>query len=110
MELPENQNYPYSDGQLELQANAALTNATLVPQDIRATVCNRRLTLLGTTDWAYVREEARRAVEDIQGLGAITNLINVSRKMPRILSRVRDLWDRVFPVRIRTRLACPLPR
>ena len=110
MELPENQDYPYPDRHLELQANAALTNATLVPQDIRATVCNRRLTLFGTTEWAYVREEAGRAVEDIQGLAAITNLINVSRRTPPILSRLRDLWDRVFPVRIRTRLVRPLPR
>jgi osmotically-inducible protein OsmY len=55
--------------------------SALADQDIRATVSNGRVTLIGEVDWNYQREVAERAVNHLVGVTSVINRITVKLRV-----------------------------
>ena len=53
----------------------------LVPEDrIQVIVEDGWVTLKGTVDWSYQKEEAERTVRNVAGVKGVSNLIEVAAK------------------------------
>jgi osmotically-inducible protein OsmY len=61
-------------------ARALQWDALLVPENIDVTVSKGWVTLKGTVDWQYKKQEAERVVRNLAGVKAVTNLIEVKPK------------------------------
>ncbi|MDQ7958666.1 MAG: BON domain-containing protein [Rhodocyclaceae bacterium] len=62
-------------------ARALEWDALLVPERIDVTVSKGWITLRGTVDWHYKKQEAERAVRNLPGVKGVSNLIDVKSKM-----------------------------
>lgn len=62
-------------------ARALEWDALLVPERIDVTVSKGWITLRGTVDWHYKKQEAERAVRNLPGVKGVSNLIEVKSKM-----------------------------
>ncbi|MET0542473.1 MAG: BON domain-containing protein, partial [Variovorax sp.] len=70
------------DPDIAAAAARALTwDALLVPEHIDVTVSKGWITLRGTVDWQYKKQEAERAVRNLAGVKGVTNLIDVKPKL-----------------------------
>jgi osmotically-inducible protein OsmY len=78
------------DTEIAEQITQALRWNTLVPDTVHAEVRNGVVILRGEVEWAHQREAAERAVRDITGVRAVTNLITVR---PRL--QAKDIKERV---------------
>lgn len=58
-------------------ARALQWDALLVPESIDVTVSKGWVTLKGTVDWQYKRQEAERVVRHLAGVKGVSNLIEV---------------------------------
>ncbi|MEA2663523.1 MAG: hypothetical protein QOI11_467 [Candidatus Eremiobacteraeota bacterium] len=67
-----------------------------LPDDIQVTVKNGWITLEGTVDWNYQREEAERAVRYLSGVKGITNNIRLRAgpKVEDVRARIRRELER----------------
>ena len=61
-------------------ARALQWDALLVPENIDVTVSKGWVTLKGTVDWQYKKQEAERVVRTLAGVKGVTNLIEVKPK------------------------------
>jgi osmotically-inducible protein OsmY len=61
-------------------AHALEWDAFLVPENIDVTVSKGWITLNGTVDWQYKKQEAERVVRNLAGVKGVTNLIEVKPK------------------------------
>ena len=52
-------------------------DALLVPEKIEVTVSKGWITLKGTVDWQYKKQEAERVVRNLAGVKGVSNLIEV---------------------------------
>jgi osmotically-inducible protein OsmY len=50
---------------------------TAIPDSVKAEVRNGQVTLRGSVAWSYQRDEAERAVRHLEGVRAVSNLIEV---------------------------------
>ena len=62
-------------------ARALQWDAVLVPEQIDVTVSKGWITLKGTVDWQYKRQEAERVVRKLAGVKGVSNLIEVKPKL-----------------------------
>jgi osmotically-inducible protein OsmY len=62
-------------------ARALQWDALLVPEKIDVTVSKGWLTLKGTVDWQYKKQEAERVVRHLPGVKGVSNLIDVKPKL-----------------------------
>jgi osmotically-inducible protein OsmY len=62
-------------------ARALEWDALLVPEQIDVTVAKGWITLTGTVDWQYKKQEAERVVRNLPGVKGVNNLINVKPKV-----------------------------
>lgn len=62
-------------------ARALQWDALLVPEQIHVTVSKGWITLKGTVDWQYKKQEAERAVRNLPGVKGVSNLIEVKPKL-----------------------------
>src|SRR6266446_6304659 len=62
-------------------ARALQWDALLVPEKIDVTVSKGWITLKGTVDWQYKKQEAERVVRNLAGVKGVSNLIEVK---PRV--------------------------
>jgi len=65
---------------------------TVVPDSVQAEVRNGFVTLRGTVEWSYQRDEAERPIHLVRGIYLVTNLITVE---PRAELAAEDLEQRV---------------
>lgn len=65
---------------------------TVVPETVEADVRNGYVTLRGTVEWNYQRDEAARPINFVRGVYLVTNLITVE---PRSELALADLEQRV---------------
>ena len=56
-------------------------DALLVPEKIEVTVSKGWITLKGTVDWQYKKNEAERVVRNLAGVKGVSNLIDVKPKL-----------------------------
>jgi len=56
-------------------------DALLVPEKIDVTVSKGWITLKGTVDWQYKKQEAERVVRNLAGVKGVSNLIEVKPKV-----------------------------
>lgn len=56
-------------------------DALLVPEKIDVTVSKGWITLKGTVDWQYKKQEAERVVRQLTGVKGVSNLIDVKPKV-----------------------------
>jgi len=56
-------------------------DALLVPETIDVTVSKGWITLKGTVDWQYKKQEAERVVRNLAGVKGVSNLIDVKPKV-----------------------------
>jgi osmotically-inducible protein OsmY len=69
-------------------AHALEWDAFLVPESIDVTVSKGWVTLKGTVDWQYKKQEAERVVRHLAGVKGVTNLIEVKpRAQPSEIKR-----------------------
>jgi osmotically-inducible protein OsmY len=61
-------------------ARALQWDALLVPENIDVTVSKGWVTLKGTVDWQYKKQEAERVVRNLAGVKGVSNLIEVKQK------------------------------
>ena len=61
-------------------ARALQWDALLVPDNIDVTVSKGWVTLKGTVDWQYKKQEAERVVRNLAGVKGVSNLIEVKQK------------------------------
>ena len=61
-------------------ARALQWDALLVPENIDVTVSKGWVTLKGTVDWQYKKQEAERVVRNLAGVKGVSNLIEVKPK------------------------------
>ncbi|SDP46392.1 Osmotically-inducible protein OsmY, contains BON domain [Nakamurella panacisegetis] len=66
-----------SDTDIAEEAARALARAPHVPESVRVTVHDRRVTLTGEVNWQYEREAACRAIDDLPGAQTVHNRITV---------------------------------
>ncbi|PZQ77828.1 MAG: ornithine aminotransferase [Variovorax paradoxus] len=70
------------DAEIAAAAARALEwDALLVPERIDVTVSKGWITLRGTVNWHYKKQEAERAVRNLAGVKGVSNLIEVKSKM-----------------------------
>jgi osmotically-inducible protein OsmY len=62
-------------------ARALQWDALLVPEQLDVTVSKGWITLKGTVDWQYKKQEAERVVRNLPGVKGVSNLIDVK---PRV--------------------------
>ena len=62
-------------------ARALQWDALLVPEKIDVTVSKGWITLKGTVDWQYKKQEAERVVRNLPGVKGVSNLIHVKPKV-----------------------------
>lgn len=62
-------------------ARALQWDALLVPEQIDVTVSKGWITLKGTVDWQYKKQEAERVVRNLPGVKGVSNLIDVKPKV-----------------------------
>lgn len=67
-----------------------------LPKTIQATVSNGWVTLSGTVDWNFQKEEAERAVRYISGVKGVTNniVIKAAPKVADVRERIRKELER----------------
>ena len=71
-----------TDAEIAAAALRALQwDALLVPETIDVTVSKGWITLKGTVDWQYKKQEAERVVRNLAGVKGVTNLIEVKPKV-----------------------------
>jgi osmotically-inducible protein OsmY len=71
-----------SDPEIAAAAAHALEwDALLVPEQIDVTVSKGWITLKGTVDWQYKKQEAERVVRNLPGVKGVSNLIDVKPKV-----------------------------
>jgi len=71
-----------SDPEIAAAAVRALQwDALLVPETIDVTVSKGWITLKGTVDWQYKKQEAERVVRYLAGVKGVSNLIDVKPKV-----------------------------
>ena len=70
-----------SDEDIALTATTQLNWNFSVPETIKVTVTKGWVTLQGTTEWQYQREEAERVVRPLRGVKGISNEIQLKPKM-----------------------------
>jgi osmotically-inducible protein OsmY len=71
-----------TDPEIAAAAGRALQwDALLVPEKIDVTVSKGWLTLKGTVDWQYKKQEAERVVRHLPGVKGVSNLIDVKPKL-----------------------------
>ena len=71
-----------TDAEIAAAAARALQwDALLVPEQIDVTVSKGWITLKGTVDWQYKRQEAERVVRNLAGVKGVSNLIEVKPKL-----------------------------
>jgi osmotically-inducible protein OsmY len=71
-----------TDAEIAAAAARALQwDALLVPETIDVTVSKGWITLKGTVDWQYKKQEAERVVRNLAGVKGVTNLIEVKPKV-----------------------------
>jgi osmotically-inducible protein OsmY len=71
-----------TDSEIAAAAVRALQwDALLVPEQIDVTVSKGWITLKGTVDWQYKRQEAERVVRHLAGVKGVSNLIEVKPKL-----------------------------
>jgi osmotically-inducible protein OsmY len=61
-----------------------------LPKTIKVTVANRWITLSGTIDWQYQKEEAERAVKYLSGVKGVINLLTM-----KSAPNVADVRERI---------------
>ncbi|SDP38687.1 Osmotically-inducible protein OsmY, contains BON domain [Nakamurella panacisegetis] len=66
-----------SDTDIAVEVAAALASAPHVPDSVRATVQDRRITLTGEVNWQYESQAACRAVDELPGARSVLNAITV---------------------------------
>lgn len=86
VELPEE--HRRDDVDIARAASEALAWHSDLPDTLKVSVSNRRLTLDGTVDWQFQKQEAERAVKYVTGLKGVTNDIRI-RETPKV-SDVRE--------------------
>jgi osmotically-inducible protein OsmY len=70
-----------TDAEIAAAAARALQwDALLVPENIDVTVSKGWVTLKGTVDWQYKKQEAERVVRNLAGVKGVSNLIEVKQK------------------------------
>jgi osmotically-inducible protein OsmY len=71
-----------TDAEIAAAAARALEwDALLVPEKIDVTVSKGWITLKGTVDWQYKKNEAERVVRNLAGVKGVSNLIEVKPKL-----------------------------
>jgi osmotically-inducible protein OsmY len=71
-----------TDAEIAAAAARALEwDALLVPEKIDVTVSKGWVTLKGSVDWAYKKQEAERVVRNLAGVVGVSNLIEVKPKV-----------------------------
>jgi len=85
-----------NDAEIAEQIAQTLRWNPLVPDTVRAEVRNGVVTLRGEVEWAHQREAAERAVRDITGVRAVTNLITVKPRVEAkaVKERVAEMITR----------------
>jgi osmotically-inducible protein OsmY len=78
------------DTEIAEQIAQTLRWNTLVPDTVHAEVRNEVVILRGEVEWPHQREAAERAVREVTGIRAVTNLIAVK---PRV--KAQDVKERV---------------
>jgi osmotically-inducible protein OsmY len=87
-----------SDAEIAAAAARALEwDALLVPEAIEVTVSKGWLTLKGTVDWQYKKNEAERVVRNLAGVKGVSNLIEVKPKV-----KLADIKRQVEEALVRT--------
>jgi osmotically-inducible protein OsmY len=87
-----------SDAEIAAAAARALEwDALLVPEAIEVTVSKGWLTLKGTVDWQYKKNEAEREVRNLAGVKGVSNLIEVKPKV-----KLADIKKQVEEALVRT--------
>jgi osmotically-inducible protein OsmY len=87
-----------SDAEIAAAAARALEwDALLVPEAIEVTVSKGWLTLKGTVDWQYKKNEAERVVRNLAGVKGVSNLIEVKPKV-----KLADIKKQVEEALVRT--------
>ncbi len=82
------------DPDIAKDAAEALRLNPLVPKTVKVTVSNAFLTLEGTCDWWYERNEAYAAVRNLAGIRGVDNAIRIT---PRVsVSDVREKIERAL--------------
>ncbi|HEV7576797.1 MAG TPA: BON domain-containing protein [Caldimonas sp.] len=70
-----------TDAEIAAAAVRALQwDALLVPEQIEVTVSKGWVTLKGTVEWEYKKQEAERVVRNLAGVKGVSNLIDVKPK------------------------------
>ena len=69
-----------TDAEIALAASNHLTWNFQVPATIKVTVSNGWLTLTGTTEWNFQKDEAARVVRSLHGVRGVTNEIELKPK------------------------------
>ena len=69
-----------TDAEIALAASNHLTWKFQVPATIKVTVSNGWLTLTGTTEWNFQKDEAARVVRSLHGVRGVTNEIELKPK------------------------------
>jgi osmotically-inducible protein OsmY len=84
------------DTEIAEQIAQTLRWNTLVPDTVRAEVRNGVVTLRGEVEWPYQQEAAERAVRDVTGIRAVTNLITVKPrvKASAVKERIEETIER----------------
>jgi osmotically-inducible protein OsmY len=84
------------DADIARAALAALKAHSDVPADLQLTVSNGWITLAGTVDWHYQKEEAERAVKPITGVKGVINQIKIKTapKAADVRERIRKELER----------------
>jgi osmotically-inducible protein OsmY len=84
------------DADIARSALAALKAHSDLPADLQLTVSNGWITLAGTVDWHYQKEEAERAVKPITGVKGVINQIKIKTapKAADVRERIRKELER----------------
>jgi osmotically-inducible protein OsmY len=84
------------DADIARAALAALKAHSDLPADLQLTVSNGWITLAGTVDWHYQKEEAERAVKPITGVKGVINEIKIKTapKAADVRERIRKELER----------------
>jgi len=69
---------------------------TLVPDTVKAEVRKGFVTLRGEAEWGYQRQEAERAIRNVEGVADVTNLITVKPAVTAkvVQDRIKDAINR----------------
>lgn len=84
--------WPVTEREISKEVQRALKAASNVPDSIKAEIQNHTVVLTGEAEWNYERRAARRAVRDLRGVYAVSDLITIAPRpsVPDTQERIRS--------------------